>query len=99
MFEAEYSHEGDHCTFETLLEKFVLDVPGLRAIAEVVHDIDLKDDKYRRDETAGVAALIAGLCRVHREDDARLRDGTLLFESLLAHFSSKKSTRLMGSDG
>jgi len=86
MFEAEYSHEGDHCTFETLIERFGLEEPGLRAVAEVVHDIDLKDTKYNRPETAGFAACLAGLCREHRDDDERLRRGSILFESLLAHY-------------
>ena len=93
MFEAEYSHEGDHCTFETLIERFRLDEPGLRAVAEVVHDIDLKEAKYDRPETAGFAACLAGLCRGHREDDERLTRGSVLFEALLAHFATERSGR------
>jgi hypothetical protein len=93
MFEAEYSHEGDHCTFETLLDRFALDEPGLRAVAEVVHDIDLKEAKYNRPETAGFAACLAGLCRGHRDDDERLRRGSVLFDGLLAHFATQKGGR------
>jgi hypothetical protein len=93
MFEAEYSHEGDHCTFETLLDRFALDEPGLRAVAEVVHDIDLKEAKYDRRETAGFAACLAGLCRGHRDDDERLRRGSVLFDGLLAHFATQKGGR------
>lgn len=89
MFDAEYSHEGDKCTFEVLIERFALDEAGLRAVAEVVHDIDLKESKFGRPETPGVAACIAGLCRAHRSDDERLRRGGELFESLLAHFATK----------
>jgi hypothetical protein len=90
MFDAEYSHEGDRCTFETLVERFQLQERGLRAVAEVVHDIDLKDAKFGRPETPGVAACIAGLCRAERDDDERLRRGSELFESLLAHFRTKE---------
>ena len=43
MAQAEFSHEGDACTFEVLCERMRLREPGLRAIAEIVHDIDLKD--------------------------------------------------------
>ena len=92
MFEAEYSHEGDHCTFETLIERFALEEPGLRGVAEVVHDIDLKENKFNRPETAGFAACLAGLCRAHREDDERLARGSVLFDSLLAHFATQKLT-------
>lgn len=87
MFEAEYSHEGDGCTFETLITRFELQAPGLRGIAEVVHDIDIKDDKFGRPETAGVAACVAGMCRVTQSDPERLRLGTDLFDALFAHFS------------
>jgi hypothetical protein len=88
MYDAEYSHEGDRCTFETLLERFGLEEPGLRAVAEVVHDIDLKETKYARPETAGFAACLAGLCREHRDDDERLTRGSVLFEALLAHYAT-----------
>jgi hypothetical protein len=92
MYEAEYSHEGDRCTFETLLKRFELDEPGLRAVAEVVHDIDLKESKFDRPETAGVAACIAGLCRLYREDGERLARGSVIFESLLSHFAVRKQS-------
>jgi hypothetical protein len=90
MFEAEYSHVGERCTFETLLERFALREPGLRAVADVVHDIDLKEARFARLETAGVAACIAGLCRDQRDDEVRLERGSIIFESLLAHYASKK---------
>src|SRR5512143_2569890 len=37
MFEAEFTHEGDACTFEVLLARFKLDEPALHAVAAVVH--------------------------------------------------------------
>jgi hypothetical protein len=90
MFEAEFSHVGDHCTFETLVERFDLREPGLRGVAHVVHDIDLKESKFGHPETAGIAACIIGLCREHPDDQVRLERGTVLFESLLAHYRTKK---------
>jgi hypothetical protein len=91
MFEAEYSHEGDRCTLETLLDRFDLrGEAGLVAVAEVVHDIDLKETKFERPETAGFAACLVGLCRRHRDDAERLAHGGELFENLLAHFAAKK---------
>src|SRR5262249_21959735 len=48
MFDAEFTHVGDSCTFEVLLERMGLDEPALKAIGEVVHDIDLKDEKFGR---------------------------------------------------
>lgn len=90
MFEAEFSHEGDLCTFEVLCVRFALHVPGLGPVAELVHDIDVKDAKFGRPEAAGLAAQLAGLCLVHREDEARLARGTELFEELLTYFARKR---------
>jgi hypothetical protein len=59
MFEAEFTHVGDRCTFEGLILAASLSDPALQAIAEIVHDIDLKDAKFGRKETVGVAQLIS----------------------------------------
>jgi hypothetical protein len=61
MFEAEFTHEGDQCTFEVLVARLGLDDPALGPLAEIVHDIDLKDGKFGRPEVAGIEPLIAGL--------------------------------------
>ena len=73
MYEAEFTHEGDRCTFEVLLERAALDDPALHAIGEVVHDIDLKDGKFGREETAGIAGLIGGIVLAHQDDEQRAR--------------------------
>ena len=90
MFEAEFTHDGDRCTFEVLLDRFSLDDRALEAIAEVVHDIDLADDKFGRPETAGVERTIRGLLRVEPEDSGRLRAGTALFDALYAAFGGNR---------
>ena len=93
MFEAEFSHEGELCTFEVLCQRMALKEPGLPAIAEVVHDIDLKDAKFGRPETEGVAAQIAGIALLYRDDDARLAHGAELCEQLLAYYSRKRDDK------
>jgi hypothetical protein len=55
MFEGEFTHEGDRCTFEMLLARFGLADPALVALGEVVHDIDVKDARFGREEAAGSA--------------------------------------------
>ena len=90
MFEAEFSHEGDSCTFEVLCQRMALKEPGLRALAEVIHDIDLKDAKFTRPETEGVAAQVAGIALLYRDDEARLARGSELCDQLLSYYSRKK---------
>jgi hypothetical protein len=82
MFEADFTHEGDHCTFEVLLQRLKLNNPALRPIAEIVHDIDLKDGKFGRPETAGIERLITGICALHKDDEARMTRASAIFEDL-----------------
>jgi hypothetical protein len=93
MFDAEYTHEGDCCTLEVLLERFALQDAALRPIAEIVHDIDLKDSKFGRPETAGVSQLIAGIALNHNEDEQRLERGFALFDDLLECFRRKRNPK------
>ncbi len=91
MFEAEYTHEGDRCTFEVLIEKFRLDDQALRPVAQIVHDIDLKDSKFGRPEVPGIDRLVAGIAMAHREDEERLARGSSVFEDLYEYFKRKAS--------
>lgn len=82
MFEAEYTHEKDRCTFETLLERAALKDKALIAIGEIVHDIDCKDAKFGREEAPGIAALVRGLVHTHPDDASRLERGASAFDDL-----------------
>lgn len=86
MFDGEYTHEGDRCTFETLMERFGLADPALRALAEIVHDIDLKDGKFGRPETPGFERLADSLVRVNPKDEDRLKAGSALLEEFYQAF-------------
>lgn len=89
MYEAEYTHEGELCTFQVLLRRFGLSDPALAAIGEIIRDIDCKDVKYGRPETAGIAALIGGIAEAVPDDTERLARSATVFEGLLQHFGSR----------
>lgn len=95
MFGAEFTHHGEDCTFETMLKQFGLaESQGLREIAEIVHDIDLKDDKFHRLEAAGLNAVIDGLGKVLRDDRKLLQQTRIIFDglyTLLSKEAEKKS--------
>ncbi|HEY2942797.1 MAG TPA: chromate resistance protein ChrB domain-containing protein [Vicinamibacteria bacterium] len=90
MFQAEFTHDGDLCTFEVLLRHFRLKEAALRNVAEIVHDIDLKDAKFSRPEAVGVGRLIAGIAVRHKDDEARLSEGAAAFASLYEYFKRKR---------
>jgi hypothetical protein len=91
MFEAEYTHEGDRCTFETLVARFSLEADAaLRAVAEVVHDIDVKDAKFGRAEVAGLERMLTGLAAKYPRDEDRVEHGALLFDVLYDAFRARR---------
>jgi hypothetical protein len=91
MFEAEYTHEGNRCTFETLLRRFRLDDPALSEIAEIVHEIDLRDGEFERTEARGIERVLAGIAMAHADDASRLERGAALFDDLYALASAEIS--------
>ena len=82
MFEAEYTHEGERCTFQTLLDRFGIEEEALTTIGEIVHDIDCKDQQFDRPETGGIAELIRGIVASTDVDQERLARGTAMFDDL-----------------
>lgn len=86
MFNAEFTHEGDRCTFEVLLARANLEDAALRAIAEIVHDIDLKDAKFGRSQVEGIKSLITAICMATHDDEERIARGSAVFDDLHQFF-------------
>jgi hypothetical protein len=82
MFDADFTHEGDQCTFEVLARRAGITDLSVRLIGEIIHDIDLRDDKFKRPETAGIAMLVNGIALAHRDDHERLRRAMELFDEV-----------------
>ncbi len=72
-----------------LLQRLKLKNSALRPIAEIVHDIDLKDGKFGRPETPGIERLITGICMAHKDDEARLTRASAIFEDLHGSFARR----------
>ena len=89
MFEAEFTHEGDRCTFEVLLARAGLKDPALMAIGEIVHDIDLKDHKFGREEASGIGRLVTGISAAAAQDEQRLARGATILDDLYEFFRTR----------
>lgn len=88
MYGSEFTHHGEDCTFETLIKAFDLKDSALQSIAEIVHDIDLKDNKYSRKEADGITQIVTGLSQKLRDDSKLLEKGLEIFDALYAYYSS-----------
>jgi hypothetical protein len=88
---AEYTHEGDLCTFEVLARRFGEGAPELQQIAGIIHDIDLKDDAFNLPESDGIHALFDGIVAGTDDDLTRIQQTGIVLDGLLAFFKGKKS--------
>lgn len=94
MVDAEFTHEGDRCSFETLLLRAELsEDAGLAAIGEIIHELDIQDGKFARPEAPGVGAMLAGVCASTDADLERIARASDALDQLYAYFRSRRSER------
>lgn len=94
MVDAEFTHEGDRCSFETLMLRAGLaGDPALGAIAEIIHELDIADGKFERPEAAGLGAMLSGVCASTDDDLERIARGGDALNQFHTHFSSLKGER------
>lgn len=76
-----YSHRGDRCSFDALIEDFGLSSPALDRLALVVRAADT-DRHDLAPQAAGLLALSVGLSRQYRDDLEQLQAGMALYDAL-----------------
>jgi hypothetical protein len=86
MFEVEFSHHGDYCTFETLIQRFSIRDRAVLRLAELIHDADVEDDKFHRVEGFGIEQIFKGWAKQGLSDQEILAKGFECFEALYAQF-------------
>jgi hypothetical protein len=86
MFEVEFSHHGDCCTFETLIERFGIRERAVLRMAEIIHDADLEDDKFHRVEGFGIDQILKGWAKQCLSDEEILLRGFQCLDGLHAQF-------------
>jgi len=84
MLEADFSHQGDDCTFETLVKRFRIQDTIVGKMSEMIHDADLDDDKFERAECIGIDRVLKGWAREGISDQEILRRGFQCFDALHA---------------
>jgi hypothetical protein len=84
MLDAEFSHHGNYCTFETLTRRFVISDKSIAKIGEMVHDADLDDARFQRIEAVGIDRVLKGWAKEGFPDEEILRRGFECFDALYA---------------
>jgi hypothetical protein len=94
MREAELSHHGGDCSFETILRRYELQDPVLWDLARIVHEADLADDRYDAPEAPGLDVVLRGLSMVASDQEVITLTGRL-FDGLYEH---RRRALLLGKD-
>jgi hypothetical protein len=84
MLDAEFSHQGEDCTFETFTKRFAIRDKAVRKIGEMIHDADLDDARFQRVEAIGIDRVLKGWAKQGLTDEQILRHGFECFDALYA---------------
>jgi hypothetical protein len=89
MAEAVFGHTGNLCTFETMLKAFQIEAKGLNTLAEIVHEIDLRDERFVHPEAIGIDAVLRGWLLENLADEALEQRGLALFDGIYRVLSAR----------
>jgi hypothetical protein len=90
MYAGEFSHHGELCTFEVLVDRFRLQNAAVAKVGHIVHDLDMKDTKYEAPEAVAVGRMVDGLRALHADDATLLEHGIGMFDALARSFESDR---------
>ena len=93
MYTGEFSHRGELCTFEVLADRFQLKSLAIVKVAQIVHDLDMKEKKYDLPEAAAVGRMVEGFRGLHADDAILLEQGIGMFDALAHSFQSEEGAR------
>src|SRR5262249_5770955 len=100
LYGGEFTHRGEDCTFETMINQLGLSGDeGLRQVAEIVHDMDLKDDKFNRSEAAGLNLVIRGLAELLKDDRKLVAQSIPIFDGLYELLGRNQEKSKGGENG
>ena len=91
MNDAEFGHNGNLCTFETMIQAFQIETKGIATLAEIVHEIDLRDERFVHPEAMGIEAILRGWLLENLDDVELQQRGVSLFDGLLQVLSARSS--------
>jgi len=96
MYAGDFSHHGKLCTFEVLAQRFAIADPAVNHLARIVHDLDMKENRYSAPEAPAVGRMVDGLRQLHADDGTLLEQGIAMFEALARSITNDTTTKHTG---
>ena len=93
MYAGDFSHQGERCTFEVLARTFDITDATVSRLAHIVHDLDMKENRYDMPEAPAVSRMVDGLRLLHADDAALLEQGMAMFEALARSFDASPAQK------
>ncbi len=82
---ADYTHRGNRCSFEVLIEEFDLGGdPALVKLAKIVHAADVSEDLDTDSAGPGLLAIGIGGLKTESDDQRLLDRGSFVYDALYA---------------
>ena len=82
----ELGHHEGKCSFEAIVEKYAIEDPAIRLLAQIVHGADVSQDLYGRPEASGLNAIAEGFRRLGLKDDREiLEKESVVYDALYAY--------------
>lgn len=82
---ADYTHRGNKCSFEVLIEDYKLADPALARLARIVHSADIAGELDSAPEAAGLLAMAEGFHKSVPDDHEKLRLQFPVYDALFAY--------------
>jgi hypothetical protein len=93
MYTGDFSHQGERCTFEVLARTFAIADATVGRLAQIVHDLDMKEHRYDMPEASAVSRMVDGLRQLHTDDGTLLEQGMAMFEALARSFDASPARK------
>jgi hypothetical protein len=82
----ELGHHQGRCRFEAFVEKYRIDDPAVRLLAQIVHGADVSADLYGRPEAPGLNAIAEGFRHLGLRDDHEILEREwVVYDALYAY--------------
>ena len=81
---ATYTHRGNQCSFETLVDHYRIDDPAIALLARIVHGADVTEDADATPQSRGLEAIAHGFALLDVDDQRQLELELPVYDALYA---------------